>query len=279
MFVAAAILSGWAGGGEAAESYPVAGLIRTAQAAQAARTGQAGPDAAPPSAARPRSPEAGIDPALAAPKVSETASGVNILHNRLAVADALATALFRVQNNLAILRSRSTQVPGCDHAEAIDLALRAESLGPALRDATQAARAQADRVGLLLAAPTVQPLLDAALHYRATTLLDHSDELQLSYLEAAAWQARYAKSLTRRCDAELKPADGLRAEPTWTVSTGDSSTGLVAVIALAGGWVCPGGFPGVGRPVIVRSTACYGDVDCDCTPVPVLPAAVLGPRR
>jgi hypothetical protein len=143
---------------------------------------------------------------------------------------------------------------------------------------------QGRRVENLIVEPTVAPLLDPETNHRVITLLARVDDLVRGYPEAASWQERYIEPLLSGCDLVLAPGPGIPdAAPA---ALRDSNTGiggarkakLVAVLAFGGGFLCPGAVPAAGV-MLVSGAICYSASEsCDCEPVSVSPATVLGPE-
>ncbi len=237
--------------------------------------------------------ELGLGPELIAPSFEDARVAVEKLERLVTSADAVAVGLFRSHNRFAQRRQVETKRPRCDDRWAVDLTSRARVLGTALRDVAQAARAQAHRVERLLVAPTVRPLVDARMEFRALGLLDRVELLGRRYDESAAWHKRYLEESMRRCPTDLRPAPGLAGGAL--PAEGEEAPAAVAVILApappidadgdavdvsVGGeaeWrVCPPG--AVFGPVVVveGGKACYGNAACNCETTMVLPAAVLG---
>ncbi len=184
---------------------------------------------------------------------------------------ALGGALARVHNGWAERQARG--VPACDDREAVALAARAPVLGAAYRDAVQTVRVRASRLTRLVVSPVLTPLLGARERDRVDAVLRASRDHARAYLEASAWQSAHLHGWATRCKPELAPVGGLVSRATR--SDPDAAT---AVIGVGGGRVCPVDLPADGRAVVVLGgAACYAPAQCDCTPVQVLPAAVIGP--
>jgi hypothetical protein len=212
---------------------------------------------------------------LVAPGPAELRDANTAMDARLLETRALASAVSRIQGRWAERALRGAPPLRCDDAEARSLTARSRALGAAWRDAVQSARVQLDRLETLWTAPTVAPLLaEADLH--------HADELRADVIlatrrlaEAQAWQNRVVDPAMKGCAVAIEPAEGL--PPTSPVAA-DEVGAPVAIFALGGGLVCPVGAPADGRVVVVPDgQACLGTADCfSCTPVDMLPAAVLG---
>ncbi len=220
-----------------------------------------------------------VEPVVIAPTWTEYVDALGVLEARSADADAVATALFRVQNEIGRRRPSSRNRPPCDDEGLASLAPRAEVLGVALRDRLQAARAQARRVDRLAAAPTVAPLVDGRTGHRRAVVTDRVTSSTDMYLEAVAWHEGQVADFIRRCNPPLALAEGLAVPgPSGLDPNPDGERPRVAVIALQGGRICPAGAVTSGV-AITDGQACYGDEDCSCEPAVVLPAAVLGPSE
>src|SRR5258708_5814858 len=103
-----------------------------------------------------------LDPGYLVPGRQDLDRGMSRTAERLVRAAAVGSALERVHNRwgeLARLRKRKLT---CDDSEPLSLAIRSRILGDALRDSVQSARIQHRRLDMLLLAPTVAPLVDAA---------------------------------------------------------------------------------------------------------------------
>ena len=165
------------------------------------------------------------------------------------------------------------------------LGWRIERFGAAWREAAQAWRAQADRVRGLRAAPTVLPLVDERRAARLDAALAGADASAAAFVQASAWQVAYVRPTLAACPlVGVGLSDGLDTLP---VAARGEDLGPVAVLAVGDGFVCPGAIRADDAVVLVAREpasrkelplACWApDATCACTPVPVFPAAVLGP--
>lgn len=230
----------------------------------------------------------GVDPTILAPGLVQASKAVDRLAQLVDEAEAIGTALFRVHNRFGENRAAAgagegKDGPSCESPWVIDLGARARELGRAFRDAVQSARMQARRVEDLILEPTVRPLLDASTNHRVVTLLARVDGLTRRYPEASTWHERYVEALARSCALALAPAPGI-PDPAPRALDGDVETAapakrsLVAVLAVGGGWLCPGAVPAAGV-MLVAGAVCYSASEtCACEPVEVSPATVLGPE-
>lgn len=247
----------------------------------------------------------GIDPSILAPGLVQANEAVHRLGHLTDEADAIATALFRVQNEFgeeraamaaaaarppapvaegSPERSRPPAGPDCKTPWLLDLGARSRELGRAFRDAVQSARVQGRRVENLTVEQTVQPLLDPETNHRVLKLLARVDDLVRSYPEAASWQENYVEPLLKGCEPALVPVAGIPdAAPAAAKDFDEAApmagrkSRLIAILAFGGGWLCPGAVPAAGV-MLVSGEVCYSDSEsCDCEPVVVSPATVLGP--
>ncbi|HYC55773.1 MAG TPA: hypothetical protein VEL28_12640 [Candidatus Binatia bacterium] len=226
----------------------------------------------------------GIDPSILAPGLAQTTEAIEKLEKLTDEAAAIATAIFRVQNEFGEKRlSLLGASPTCEMPWVNDLGERARELGRAFRDAVQSARVQAQRVESLTVQPTVRPLLDAETNHRVLELLGRVDELSRSYPESASWHERYIEPAVRGCPLALVPTYGIPPAAAVAVDGTDGASprkkeALVAILAFGGGFLCPGAVPAAGV-MLVRGKVCYSDSEaCSCEPVEVDPATVLGPE-
>lgn len=208
---------------------------------------------------------AGPSPAELAPGPVELSEALKSLDERLDQAEAIGQALARVHNEVADKGLRSG-TPACD-APVVAVAARSVPLGLALRDATQSARAQATRLSRIAEAPTAAPVAEGPLAEPIAADLARVEVLEKRWAEVSAWQASYLNPLLRKCKPALTPGEGL----------GEATQGAVAVLAVGGRRVCPMDLPAEGVVLAPEGKACVGDAGCDCKPLAVLPAAVLGP--
>ncbi len=216
----------------------------------------------------------GADPvARLAPGPAELTESLRATELRARRAEAIETASSRLQNAWGErLATGQVGARPCDAPLDRSLLVRTAVFGPALRDATQAARAARDRLVEIAAAPTVAPLLDPETRAELDAATDRVRRLEAAYVESLAWQSTYVR-LTRACGDAPEPAAGL-ADPNLQQA---AAHGPVAVIGV-GGVLCPGAAPADGRVHLVAGEACVQAAPpCACTPSPVLPGAVLGP--
>jgi hypothetical protein len=203
-----------------------------------------------------------------APDVQQYETRLRLLEEKLVRAEAIHVALSRAQNQIAE-RLRSGIAP-CADAAGQNLVARTRALGPALRNATQSARAEHARVRALRESKTVSPLLGEPEQSKLDGLTERVKVATRRYLVALEWSRRFIPAETR-CLATLKTGPGLPAPD------GAPSRGPVAVIGTGSGQICPGQLPAEGVVVLERPEACHADQVCACTPRPVLPGAVIGP--
>lgn len=228
----------------------------------------------------------GIDPSILAPGLVQANEAVTRLERLTDEATAIGTALFRVQNEFGEKRATQKELPDCKTAWMLDLGARSREFGRAYRDAVQSARVQSRRVEELTVEPTVQPLIDPETNHKVLTLLARVDDLVRRYPEAAAWQERYVEPVLSGCEGTLAPAPGFpdpapdaAPEPGLGPAVGQPrKSPLIAVLAVGGGFLCPGAVPAAGV-MLVSGSICYSASDsCDCEPATVSPATVLGPE-
>jgi hypothetical protein len=228
----------------------------------------------------------GIEPSILAPGLLQAREAISRLERLVDEAEAIGTALFRVQNAFGERRASSTDAPDCQTPWLLDLGWRSREFGRAFRDAVQSARVQARRVESLTVQQTVQPLLDPETNHKILALLTRVDDLVRRFPEAAAWQENYLEPLMKGCEPVPAPAPGLEAAvpplPTGgtaaATAPGARKSPLVAVLAFGGGWLCPGAVPAAGV-MLVAGEVCYSAVEaCDCEARTVSPATVLGPE-
>lgn len=226
----------------------------------------------------------GIDPSILAPSLLQATQAIERMDRLTAEAEAIGTALFRVHNEFGEHRLRDPAKPPCEAAWLIDLGGRAREFGRAFRDAVQSARVQGLRVESLIVQPTVAPLLDPETNHRVLALLDRIDDLTRRYPEAFAWQQQFVEPLLADCAVIVAPASGFAApapEAALDAATGTTPARkrepLVAILAIGGGWLCPGAVPAAGV-MLVQGKVCYSASEaCSCEPLAVDPATVLGP--
>lgn len=217
-------------------------------------------------------PAQSFDPAALAPGAPEFEAATARLDARLSAARAIGLAT-------SLAQAAFTQLPAGDCADAarLELGWRAERLGAAWREATQAAVAEADRVRRIRAAPTFSPLLSPARAAAVDATQAAVDLQRAAVLEAGAWQATFARPALAACPAPaLAPREGFG--PVAIAARGDPKL-PVAVLAMGDGYVCPPGVRAEEAVVLLDAgEACWSaSVTCGCAPRPVLPGAVLGP--
>ncbi|HYX93039.1 MAG TPA: hypothetical protein VE782_15840 [Myxococcaceae bacterium] len=203
-----------------------------------------------------------------APDVQLYETRLRVLEDKLVRAEAIHVALSRMQNQLAE-RLKAGLGP-CADATGESLVARTRVLGPALRDAAQAARAELARVRALRESPTVAPLLGGPEQSRLDALTERVKSASRRYLVALEWNRRFIPDESR-CAARVQASPGLPAPD------GAPNRGPVAVIGAGGGHICPGQLRAEGVIVLDRPEACYALQDCACSPKPVFPGAVIAP--
>jgi hypothetical protein len=227
----------------------------------------------------------GIDASILAPGLVQANQAIARLQRLTEEAEAIGTAMFRVHNSIGEKRAFAAKPPDCKTDWLLDLGARSRELGRAFRDAVQSARVQARRVENMTVEPTVAPLVDPETNHKVTTLLERVDNLVRGYPEASTWQQRYVEPLLKGCEPELVKGTGF-PDPVPGVDDRKGDDGpasakkapLVAVIAIGGGFLCPGAVPAAGV-MLVSGSICYSDSEaCDCEPSAVSPATVLGPE-
>lgn len=207
-----------------------------------------------------------------APGPTELAESLAAIEAQTTRAEAIATAASRLQNAWAV----GVVVPGlrepCADPAARSVAARLQLLGPAWRRAAQAARAEEDRLEVIVAAPTVAPLLDAATAERIAGLRARVAHQGRVYQEHVAWHRAHV--VRARCAGTLATAPGI---PLATPLPALEQHRPVAV-GVAGGFACPGPVPAGEVAVLPEGLGCWSATpDCACEPQPMLPGAVLGP--
>jgi len=226
-----------------------------------------------------------IDPSILAPSLHQATESIERLDRLTAEAEAVGTALFRIHNEIGEHRQHETARPQCETPWLKDLGGRAREFGSAFRDAVQSARMQATRVESLIVQPTVEPLLDPPTNHRVLALLERVDNLTRRYPEAWAWQQQFVEPLLEGCSVSLAPAAGFPApapeaapESAAAPAQARKREPLIAILAIGGGWLCPGAVPAAGV-MLVEGKVCYSASEaCGCDPVDVDPATVLGPE-
>lgn len=195
------------------------------------------------------------------------------LKERLDRAEALETAVTRLQNAWGERLAAGSAIDPCTDAGAASLLARLVVFGPAWRDAAQASRAERDRLVELSEAPTVSGLQDPAIRTAVQHALTRTNAQETHYREAIAWQEAWAR-MPKGCPLPTAAAAGLAGpelEPP-------GAAPWIAVQITGGGIACPSGDPADGRVLLVRGGVCLqAEAPCACEPLPVLPAAVLKP--
>ncbi len=212
-------------------------------------------------------------PADLAPGAPELIAAQQRLEALLATSQAAARATARLQ---AAWTSRPAPRSPCADAERLAIGWRIERFGAAWREASQAARAQAERVRKVSGAATVAPLVDAKWSARLEALRARTDRDARAFLEASAWEVAWVRPALAACPiVEPAPAPGI---PMLEVPVRGEPPPAVAVLALGDGWVCPGAVRADDAVVLVPGEACWSaSPTCGCEPGKVDPGAVLGP--
>ena len=204
--------------------------------------------------------------ALLAPRLDDLTARLAAAEGHLAAAAAYGRALGRVHNTMAAAGHLR-----CSDELAPTLAWRAEVLGQAWRDALQSARADLARLERMRAAPTIAPLLDDALREQVNAVSADLSAEVVAWQSAAGWQSRHVLPWYTRCPwTAPAPRPGLP-------SAMPEAEGLVAIITVGEGTVCPGATPAGGAAALPSAAVCVvpAGAPCDCAPRAVLPAAVV----
>lgn len=211
---------------------------------------------------------------LLAPDLKTLLTHAERLEGYVSAASATGDALGRVQN-----RWLDGDGDRCESDADRSLAARARVLGSAQRDMLQSARSELARVQVMAASPTVAPLVDAELRRRVQEADAALDSLVAGWTAAAAWQQRFVEPALIGCEVSLTVGPGLAATTPMAAGEGEP----VALLSLHGGLVCSDSLAGRRRSggvvVVPDGLACYDMVVCDCEPLPVTHAEVLGPGR
>ncbi|MBI2375976.1 MAG: hypothetical protein HYV07_18425 [Deltaproteobacteria bacterium] len=211
------------------------------------------------------------DPSLIAPGPRELEAARSKTRVAVLEAEAVGTAVARLQNRVGEWRAKRVPLDRCEPPEAEPVLARLPSFLAAHRDAVQNARAKLARLTRISAASTVAPVLSPATIEETKSFEARVDTQIRFYLEALSWHRMFVVPLIRRC------APTLRAERTPGIP-GAGRGEYVAVMAVGGGRLCPSGEPADGRVVTIpKGMACHAFDACDCTPVRIDPAAVIGP--
>lgn len=196
--------------------------------------------------------------------------------DRLTRAEELGTQAKRVGSVTAriqnLLTERiTTRQLRCDE-ETASLIARERHLGHAYRDLLQAWRVEVMRLQEERQSPTVFPLVLDQDQERLQELVASLNQ-QLSFWGSlTTWQQTRIEPWVAVCPAALRPAEGLGPWRTW-----DGAPEPVVVIGVGVGRICPNDVLADGAVVLVEEgKACWAERQCDCTPVPVGDAAVLG---
>lgn len=213
-------------------------------------------------------------PALAPSPVDLLAAAAE-LDRRLDGAEAAARALGRVHTALAEAERKAGRPPACDDPAVVALLPRTAPLGMGVRSWAQSARAQSDRLNTMQQAVTVAALIDAPLAQDLARLRERVSAIERSYAELIQVEQHRIGPIAARCAVPLAPGPGLSV--TLPLPAAEKAP-LVAILGLGGGLICPAGAPADGQMVLVSGSACYSAGACDCSPLPVAPAAVLGPE-
>jgi hypothetical protein len=215
-------------------------------------------------------------PELLAPGPTELALHLQRTESRATEATAISHALTSLHNAWGARLATVGAGDVCADVQALADVARTRAFGAAFRDAAQSARAEARRLRLVAASPTVAGLLGSDKRTAVDAALQNVDQLGAAYLEAAAWQTRFVEGTVARCAGAPRLSERPGA-PDPVLSRGASERRR-AVIGIGGGTLCPDGVPADGRvAVLVSTSACYGVLDCSCDPAPIEPGAVIGP--
>ncbi len=207
-----------------------------------------------------------------APGPQELQSETAEMNARLERAEVIQVALGRVHRAWGEAATLAPVRP-CEDPLASSWVARSRALGAAYRDSVQSSRAQLGRLEYLWASETVQPLLDADERAAADHFRGEVARHVRAWSEAAAWQALEIEPSARKCQHELVPTEGL----PYTGALSASVSRGVGILGVGGGKLCPMDVPADGFVVAPDGVACWGADTCLCTPIEVLPAAVLGP--
>ncbi len=163
----------------------------------------------------------------------------------------------------------------------LEIGWRIERFGSAWREATQAVRAQAERVRRYRGSATVAPLVDTRWNATLDRLLTEAGSNERAFLEASAWQVSYVRPTLAACPAQTPTARS--GVPMLTPRVRGEERPQIAVLALGDGWVCsPSSSRGARADdavVLVTEDACWSaSPTCGCNPTPVEPGAILGVR-
>lgn len=209
-------------------------------------------------------------PALASP-LPDLAS----FRDRLERAEELGTHTRRVGSVTARIQNMltdriMTRQLRCDD-ETASLIARERHLGHAFRDLLQAWRSEVVRLQEERQSPTVSPLVMEGDQERLQELVVSLNQ-QLSFWGSlTSWQQSRIEPWVAVCPSALRPVEGLPPWRTW-----DGAPEPIVVIGVGAGRICPNDEPADGAVLLVDGEACWAETDCDCTPVPVGDAAVLG---
>ena len=216
-----------------------------------------------------------VSPSLLAPGPQDLAAALSTTQKLLGDAEVVGIATARLQNRLAELLAAGAK--DCAPPELLSLTARANIFVTHHRDATQSARAQDKRLTRLLAATTIEPLLDPATLRQIDVLHQRLQRQIQLFFQLRSWHGQYVTPLLRACKPALVTTEGL-ADPAPRPANEIRSE--VAVIGIRGGMVCPVGVRADDDVVVIADgQACYSaaEGDCYCKPGVVLPGAVLGP--
>lgn len=213
-------------------------------------------------------------PADLAPAVQDLDAAWSRLVQLVSASQAAGTATLALQVEWT---QRPLAKGTCDDHDRLALGWRIERFGTAWREATQAARIQADRVVSLRARPTVAPLVDERRRGEISALVAEVDAQTRAFLQASAWEVSYIRPVLAACPIAGVGLD-LAARNAPVLARQDAVL-PVAILAMADGFVCPGGIQAEEAVILVEhGQACWAaDASCACTPQQVFPGAVLGP--
>lgn len=213
-------------------------------------------------------------PADLAPAVQDLDAAWSRLVQLVSASQAAGTATLALQVQWT---QRPAPKGTCDDHDRLALGWRIERFGTAWREAAQAARVQADRVVGLRTRPTVAPLVDERRRSEISAMVASVDAQVAAFLQASAWEVSYIRPVLAACP--LAGVGLASAEQNMPVLARQDAVLAVAVLAMADGFVCPGGIRAEESVILVEhGAACWAaDASCACTPGPVFPGAVLGP--
>ncbi len=189
-----------------------------------------------------------------APGPDTLATALDELEARLAVAEAMGGAAARWQNQRA---------PGDRTCDAVSAPYFAFS--ESWRVAAQRARAQADRVGWLWQAPTLDDVKTSALDARVAAAKARAAAQAESWGVFTVWHERYGPT------CETVP-------PLVATSPGGPPVRGATAVWLVSGVLCPNADAELGVKVLPEGAGCVAaTAACDCTPGVWVPGSVVGP--